>query len=77
MTHAHVQEGAVHDVEMPQRRTEDDDVIAERARIDDVSRHESRRDRVQLRHLRKVYTSSTPPKIAVHDLCLGVSPGER
>ncbi|KAK9808280.1 hypothetical protein WJX73_007025 [Symbiochloris irregularis] len=65
---------AVGDEEAPLRRLEDDDVIAERRRIDDAS--SSGVDRVQLCHLRKVYATK-PPKVAVHDLCLGIRPGER
>ena len=59
--HALLQEMVV-DVGQPRQRkwqAEDDDVIAERARVED-GRADA--DRVQLRHLRKVYATQ-PPKV--------------
>lgn len=67
---------AVVEVTAASRGQEDDDVVAERARIDDGR---ADRDRVQLRHLRKVYTTQ-PPKVhtpvhACRDLaCVWVGP---
>lgn len=46
-------------LEASRRKLEDEDVVAERARIED-GRAEA--DRVQLRHLRKVYATQ-PPKV--------------
>ncbi|CAL8463070.1 g2604 [Coccomyxa elongata] len=52
---------------------EDEDVAAERER---VMSGDAAGDSLCLRSLRKVYEGD-PPKVAVHDLCLGVPPGER
>ena len=54
-----------------QRRLEDDDVIAERARLDSGR---AQGDLVQLRHLRKVFATK-PPK--VRGPCMGKGLGVR
>ncbi|KAK9862183.1 hypothetical protein WJX84_007200 [Apatococcus fuscideae] len=52
---------------------EDMDVAAERRRVMAAG---PTTDTISLRHLRKIYPVD-PPKVAVHDLCLGIPAGQR
>ncbi|KAK9833394.1 hypothetical protein WJX81_001382 [Elliptochloris bilobata] len=58
---------------LPNVEAEDEDVVAERARVLGGG---AAGDAIALRHLRKVFPGP-PPKVAVADLCLGIRAGER